>query len=80
MQQIESLFLVGKNAFGRTTEYRRGSTSMKELGELLNFDSRSVTQGDRKVRKMVSALNRKLERRQLIDQTRTFREQLKREK
>jgi hypothetical protein len=80
MRQIESLFLVGQNAFGRTIEYRRESISMKELGKLLGFDSRSVTQGDRKVGKIVSVLNRKFEKRRLIDQTRTFREQLKRKR
>jgi hypothetical protein len=63
-----------------TTEYQRGHLSMKELGNLLGFDSRAVSREERRVGKMVAALNKKFERTQLIDQTRAFREKQKREK
>jgi hypothetical protein len=80
MERIESVFIVDENAFGVTTEYQRGHLSMKELGNLLGFDSRAVSREERRVGKMVAALNKKFERTQLIDQTRAFREKQKREK
>jgi hypothetical protein len=78
-EPIESVFIVDEESFGVTTEYQRRQLKMAELGRLLGFDHRVVSREERRVRKMVTALNRKFERVQLRDQTRAFREKQKRE-
>jgi nuclease-like protein len=80
MERIESVFIVDENGVGVTTEYQRGSMRMKDLGDLLGFDFRAVSHEERRVKKMVAALNKKLEKKQVISQTRAFRESDKRRK
>jgi len=80
MQRIESVFIVDESSFGLTTEYQRGPINMTELGKLLGFDSAAASREEKKVGKMVAALNKKLKTKQLINQTRDFREKAKRQK
>lgn len=80
MERIESVFIVDEESFGITTEYQRGPTDLKQLGKLLGFDPKALVRTERKVAKIVSAMNKKHERDQLIEQTRRFREQQKRQR
>ena len=79
VEKIQSIFLVDEAKYGMSEEYRRGEIKLDRLANLLDFNEASVRKEDSLVRRGVAKLNKSLERKELINQTRSFREKKKRD-
>ena len=79
IQEIESVFVVDENGFGLTKERRLGAASLPLLSKVLGFDLREVRRVEKDVGRKVKTFNKKFKMKQVVEQTRVFREKLKRQ-
>jgi hypothetical protein len=78
LTQIDSVFAIGKDAFGLTKEWYRKSQTLSEIARIFGFDAQEAKDDSRRMKKQVEFWNRRLERGRLIAQERAFREKRKR--
>jgi Nuclease-related domain len=78
--QIDSLFAIGKNAFGLTHEWYRKAQTLPELARILGFDAQEAKDDGKQMEKRIAFLNKRFERKRLLLQDRAFREKCKRDR
>jgi hypothetical protein len=78
LSQIDSLFEIGKSAFGLTQEWYRRAQTLPELARILGFDAQEAKDDGKRMKKKIAFWNKRFKRKRLIVQDRAFREKRKR--